>query len=80
MTQSPKQLNLNAFLMGVGHHEAAWRHPRTEAHRVLDVTHFQELAQIAERGKLDSVFFADGLAIGPVSNTTSRRSSSPSPC
>ncbi|TCN52824.1 FMN-dependent oxidoreductase (nitrilotriacetate monooxygenase family) [Rhodococcus sp. SMB37] len=65
MSHSPKQLNLNAFLMGVGHHEAAWRHPRTEAHRVLDVKHFQELAQIAERGKLDSVFFADGLAIGP---------------
>ncbi|MBH0118040.1 LLM class flavin-dependent oxidoreductase [Rhodococcus sp. CX] len=65
MSQSRKQFHLNAFLMGVGHHEAAWRHPRTEAHRVLDVKHFQELAQIAERGKLDSVFFADGLAVGP---------------
>ncbi|QIS05409.1 NtaA/DmoA family FMN-dependent monooxygenase [Nocardia brasiliensis] len=60
-----KQFHLNAFLMGVGHHEAAWRHPRTEAHRVLDVRHFQELGRIAERGKLDSVFFADGLAVGP---------------
>ncbi|QYB02369.1 LLM class flavin-dependent oxidoreductase [Rhodococcus sp. USK10] len=59
------QFHLNAFLMGVGHHEAAWRHPRTEAHRVLDVAHFQELGRIAERGKLDSVFFADGLAVGP---------------
>lgn len=27
--------------------------------------HFQELGRIAERGKLDSVFFADGLAVGP---------------
>ncbi|WP_338765132.1 LLM class flavin-dependent oxidoreductase [Nocardia vulneris] len=62
---SGKQFHLNAFLMGVGHHEAAWRHPRTEAHRVLDVRHFQELGRIAERGKLDSVFFADGLAVGP---------------
>ncbi|PXX64285.1 FMN-dependent oxidoreductase (nitrilotriacetate monooxygenase family) [Nocardia tenerifensis] len=62
---SDKQFHLNAFLMGVGHHEAAWRHPRTEAHRVLDVRHFQELGRIAERGKLDSVFFADGLAVGP---------------
>ncbi|WP_328387705.1 LLM class flavin-dependent oxidoreductase [Nocardia sp. NBC_00416] len=59
------QLHLNAFLMGVGHHEAAWRHPRTDAHNVLRVGHFQELARIAERGKLDSVFFADGLAVGP---------------
>ncbi|KAF0844812.1 LLM class flavin-dependent oxidoreductase [Nocardia caishijiensis] len=57
--------HLNAFLMGVGHHEAAWRHPRTDAHRVLDVGHFQNLARIAERGKLDSVFFADTLAVGP---------------
>ncbi|WP_069163294.1 LLM class flavin-dependent oxidoreductase [Nocardia altamirensis] len=62
---SGKQFHLNAFLLGVGHHEAAWRHPRTEAHRVLDVRHFQELGRIAERGKLDSVFFADGLAVGP---------------
>ncbi|RDI63653.1 LLM class flavin-dependent oxidoreductase [Nocardia pseudobrasiliensis] len=57
--------HLNAFLMGVGHHEAAWRHPRTDERGVLDVTHFQELGRIAERGKLDSVFFADGLAVGP---------------
>ncbi|WP_405177607.1 LLM class flavin-dependent oxidoreductase [Nocardia sp. NBC_01377] len=62
---SPKQFHINAFLMGVGHHEAAWRHPRTEEQRVLDVAHFQELGRIAERGKLDSVFFADGLAVGP---------------
>ncbi|GAB2639051.1 LLM class flavin-dependent oxidoreductase [Nocardia goodfellowii] len=62
---SPKQFHINAFLMGVGHHEAAWRHPRTEAPAVLDVAHFQELGRIAERGKLDSVFFADGLAVGP---------------
>jgi FMN-dependent oxidoreductase (nitrilotriacetate monooxygenase family) len=65
MSQNSRQFHLNAFLMGVGHHEAAWRHPRTEAHRVLDVAHFQELGRIAERGKLDSVFFADGLAVGP---------------
>ncbi|MEV5834588.1 LLM class flavin-dependent oxidoreductase [Nocardia sp. NPDC052112] len=65
MSLRPKQFHLNAFLMGVGHHEAAWRHPRTEEYRVLDVRHFQELGRIAERGKLDSVFFADGLAVGP---------------
>ncbi|WP_433207852.1 LLM class flavin-dependent oxidoreductase [Nocardia sp. CA-107356] len=65
MSLPRKQFHLNAFLMGVGHHEAAWRHPRTEERRVLDVRHFQELGQIAERGKLDSVFFADGLAVGP---------------
>jgi FMN-dependent oxidoreductase (nitrilotriacetate monooxygenase family) len=60
-----RQLHLNAFLMGVGHHEAAWRHPRTNPAQVTDVRHFQELARIAERGTLDSVFFADGLYSGP---------------
>lgn len=60
-----KQLHLNAFLMGVGHHEAAWRHPRTRAHNLLSVEHFQNLSRIAERGRLDSVFFADELAISP---------------
>ncbi|MFC4604200.1 LLM class flavin-dependent oxidoreductase [Rhodococcus kronopolitis] len=65
MSQQPKQFHLNAFLMGVGHHEAAWRHPRTNADDVRSVEHFAELGRIAERGKLDSVFFADGLAVGP---------------
>ncbi|MGN9809907.1 LLM class flavin-dependent oxidoreductase [Micromonospora sp. BQ11] len=61
----PRTLHLNAFLMGVGHHEAAWRHPRTDPRRVADVGHFVELARTAERGTLDSVFLADGLAVGP---------------
>ncbi|MET7463696.1 LLM class flavin-dependent oxidoreductase [Nonomuraea sp. NPDC005501] len=58
-----RKLHLNAFLMGVGHHEAAWRHPRTDPARIADVRHYQDLARIAERGKLDSVFLADGLAL-----------------
>lgn len=58
-----RTLHLNAFLMGVGHHEAAWRHPRTEPSRVTDVRHYQQLARTAERGRLDSVFLADGLAL-----------------
>ncbi|MEU4830176.1 LLM class flavin-dependent oxidoreductase [Streptosporangium sp. NPDC023615] len=58
-----RRLHLNAFLMGVGHHEAAWRHPRTEPARLNDVRHYQRLARVAERGRLDSVFLADGLAL-----------------
>ncbi|MFC6081983.1 LLM class flavin-dependent oxidoreductase [Sphaerisporangium aureirubrum] len=60
---SPRTLHLNAFLMGVGHHEAAWRHPRTDPALITDVRHYRRLAEIAERGRLDSVFFADGLAL-----------------
>ncbi|GAA0920839.1 LLM class flavin-dependent oxidoreductase [Nonomuraea longicatena] len=56
-------MHLNAFLLGVGHHEAAWRHPLTDSARVTDVRHYEELARIAERGRLDSLFLADGLAL-----------------
>ncbi|WP_181613099.1 LLM class flavin-dependent oxidoreductase [Nonomuraea soli] len=56
-------MHLNAFLMGVGHHEAAWRHPSTEPRRITDIRHYQDLARTAERGKLDSIFLADGLAL-----------------
>ncbi|GAA2047164.1 LLM class flavin-dependent oxidoreductase [Catenulispora yoronensis] len=63
MSTEPRQLHLNAFLMTPGHHDAAWRHPDSQPHRATDVTYFQQLAQTAERGKLDSIFFADGLAV-----------------
>ncbi len=62
---APRQLKLNAFLMNVGHHEAAWRHPLSEPQRGTDLEHYVHLAQVAERGLLDSIFFADGLAVGP---------------
>lgn len=52
-------LHLNAFLMSVGHHEAAWRLPESDPFANTDVAHFQHLARIAERGKLDSLFLAD---------------------
>lgn len=52
-------LHLNAFLMGVGHHEAAWRLPESDPFAQTDVEHFKHLARVAERGKLDSLFLAD---------------------
>jgi FMN-dependent oxidoreductase (nitrilotriacetate monooxygenase family) len=55
----PRQLHLNAFLMSTGHHEASWRLPESDGYAGTDVAHFQRLAQTAERGKLDSIFFAD---------------------
>jgi FMN-dependent oxidoreductase (nitrilotriacetate monooxygenase family) len=58
-----KQLNLNAFLMSTGHHEASWRLPESDPAAAVDVAHYQELARIAERGKLDSVFFADSPSL-----------------
>jgi FMN-dependent oxidoreductase (nitrilotriacetate monooxygenase family) len=54
-----RQLHLNAFIMSTGHHEASWRLPESNPAASSDVSHFQNLARIAEAGKLDSIFFAD---------------------
>ena len=62
MSMPPRQLHLNLFIMSVGHHEAAWRHPDARPERHTDIRYYQELAHIAERAKFDSIFLADGLA------------------
>lgn len=45
--------------MSTGHHEASWRLPESDGRAGTDIRHFQRLAQIAERGTFDSIFFAD---------------------
>jgi FMN-dependent oxidoreductase (nitrilotriacetate monooxygenase family) len=59
MSHRPGHLHLNAFLMTVGHHEAAWRLPESDPFAHVDIEHYRKLARIAERGKLDSLFLAD---------------------
>ena len=59
-------MHLNLFIMACGHHKAAWRQPGSPVERLGDIRYYEELAQIAERGKLDAVFFADGQAAGNV--------------
>ena len=55
------QLHLNAFLMSTGHHEASWRLPESDpSYSSTNIAYLQRLAQTAERGRLDSIFFADG--------------------
>ncbi|WP_374976873.1 LLM class flavin-dependent oxidoreductase [Microbacterium trichothecenolyticum] len=57
----PGRLHLNAFLMSTGHHEASWRLPESDpSWTSTNIEHLRRLAQLAERGKLDSIFFADG--------------------
>jgi FMN-dependent oxidoreductase (nitrilotriacetate monooxygenase family) len=59
-----RTLHLNLFIQGCGHHETAWRHPTFTPRALTDIRYYQQLAQIAEDGLFDSVFFADHLAIG----------------
>jgi FMN-dependent oxidoreductase (nitrilotriacetate monooxygenase family) len=58
-----RQLHLGAFLMGVGHHASAWRVAGVDPTNLTRPAYYKALAQTAERGKFDYVFFADRLAL-----------------
>jgi FMN-dependent oxidoreductase (nitrilotriacetate monooxygenase family) len=58
-----RQLHLNLFIQSRGHHEAAWNHPDASPESLTDVRYYQGLAQRAEAGLFDSIFFADQLAL-----------------
>ena len=60
---TPRQLTLNLFIHPSGHHEAVWRHEKSQPGRVLDIAFHQELAQRAKAAKFDAVFFADGASL-----------------
>lgn len=59
-----RQLNLNLFLYGTGHHEASWRHPWARPEELFTAAYYQGLARRAEDALLDAVFFADVPALG----------------
>ena len=65
MANEPRQMHLNLFIQGIGHHEAAWRSPATNPADMLDIGYYQRLAQAAEAAKFDAIFIADALAINP---------------
>ncbi|HEY4333768.1 MAG TPA: NtaA/DmoA family FMN-dependent monooxygenase [Ilumatobacteraceae bacterium] len=55
-----RHAHLNVFVAGYGYHEAAWHDaPR----RAPDLAHFTHLAEVAEAGVLDSLFFADSPGV-----------------
>jgi FMN-dependent oxidoreductase (nitrilotriacetate monooxygenase family) len=56
-------MRLGLSIRGHGYHPAAWRHPDVPADGTLDVEHYVRSTQIAERGKLDMILFADGAGI-----------------
>src|SRR6478609_6171689 len=59
-----RELHLNLFINGRGHHETAWRHPASTKRALSDLAFYRDLALAAEAAKLDSIFFADQLALG----------------
>ena len=63
MSQSPRQMHLGAFLFGVGHHLAAWRHPDVDPAGAASLAHYQRLARLAEAAKFDAIFCADNVGL-----------------
>jgi len=59
------QLHFNAFIWPGGYHESAWRLVPDDPRAVLGLGYYQEVARIAERGLLDSLFIADNISIPP---------------
>ena len=58
-----KQMTLAAYFNPTGHHVASWRHPRAQSDANVNIQHYVEMAQAAERAKFDMVFLADGSAV-----------------
>ncbi len=58
-----RQLHLNLFIHGRGHHEAAWRHSGASSLPLTDIRYYIDLACKAEHGLFDSIFLADQLAV-----------------
>ncbi|QNQ10829.1 LLM class flavin-dependent oxidoreductase [Sphingomonas alpina] len=59
MTSSKRQLALGVFLTRHGHHPGAWRQPGSAKSGRPDFNYWADLVRTAERGKLDTAFFAD---------------------
>ena len=59
-----RHMHLGLFVLGTGHHVAAWRLEDAEA-GAEDFQFIERLARTAERAKFDLVFFADALNTGP---------------
>ena len=55
--------HLNLFVAGFGYHEAAWKVSPNGEKGFLGLDHFAEVARIAERGVLDSMFLADSPGV-----------------
>jgi FMN-dependent oxidoreductase (nitrilotriacetate monooxygenase family) len=62
MTGPRKQLKLGAYL-SPGGHQAGWRHPDAVPNALMDFELVAQMAQTAERGKMDAVFFPDSAGM-----------------
>lgn len=65
MPKDNHHLHIGILIYSCGHHQAAWQHSDSSIERVGDVTYYQHLAQLSEKGLFDVVFFADNQSFNP---------------
>jgi N-acetyl-S-(2-succino)cysteine monooxygenase len=70
-----KQMVIGALMHANGSHAASWLMDEARPHASTDIDYYREMAQLAERGKLDFVFIADT----PAARTENLRAWSRSP-
>jgi FMN-dependent oxidoreductase (nitrilotriacetate monooxygenase family) len=58
-----RKMRLGLSIRYLGYHAAAWRHPDVPPGGASEYEYFLNSARIAERGKFDMIFFADGIGI-----------------
>src|SRR6202022_483436 len=59
----PQPMHINLFIQSRGHHEAAWRHPKSSKLALTDIDYTVEMAQKAEGGLFLSVFLPEVLCL-----------------
>ena len=73
MTMARRQLRFGAFFSVPGCHPTGWRHPEAICETDLDFRYLADMARMAERGKLDCMFFQEPVsAIAALGAITSR--------
>ena len=65
-------MHLGAFVHETGQHVAAWRHPDAHYHSGVRFQDMVEVAQLAERGRMDFLFLADSAAVDLEGNPDAR--------
>lgn len=64
MARSPDdRLKLAILINASGNHVAGWRHPESGTEKTGSLSHYLRVAQKAEEGKFDIIFFADSSAL-----------------
>jgi len=54
-------MSLGVLLNGTGMHLGAWKLPSAQPELILEQSYLKNMAQLAEKGKLDFIFIADSL-------------------